>query len=258
MSDPLHLVRLSLDRRSLLRVGQSHRHPSFDEGYLLHAGLAEAFAQSNDKAEVPLHCFGVDPIHEGTNDIRVLAYADLDAAALRGRLGTRSHALGLALAAKPMPVLAAGTRADFWVRVCPTVRTKKPGDRELGRDAKGRSKGRELDAYVHATLGLPNDARSNGVALPTREDVYGAWLGKQLGDAASLVPTDGGATVRLPEFRRDRVYREHRAIGERPNAVLEGTLVVKDEAAFRALLRRGIGRHRAFGFGMLLLRPPRS
>jgi CRISPR system Cascade subunit CasE len=26
--------------------------------------------------------------------------------------------------------------------------------------------------------------------------------------------------------------------------------------AFRALLARGVGRHRAFGFGMLLLRPP--
>ena len=29
-----------------------------------------------------------------------------------------------------------------------------------------------------------------------------------------------------------------------------------DSEAFSALLRRGVGRHRAFGFGMLLLRPP--
>lgn len=31
---------------------------------------------------------------------------------------------------------------------------------------------------------------------------------------------------------------------------------IKDPASFDALLRRGIGRHRAFGFGMMLLSPP--
>jgi CRISPR system Cascade subunit CasE len=45
---------------------------------------------------------------------------------------------------------------------------------------------------------------------------------------------------------------------EGPDAVLEGVLEVVDGEAFAALLRRGVGRHRAFGFGMLLLRPPRS
>jgi CRISPR system Cascade subunit CasE len=44
---------------------------------------------------------------------------------------------------------------------------------------------------------------------------------------------------------------------ERPNAVLEGTLTVGDPDAFARLLARGIGRHRAFGFGMLLLKPAR-
>jgi len=34
-----------------------------------------------------------------------------------------------------------------------------------------------------------------------------------------------------------------------------GVLQVRDSAAFAALLARGIGRHRAFGFGMLLLKP---
>jgi len=31
---------------------------------------------------------------------------------------------------------------------------------------------------------------------------------------------------------------------------------VRDPTGFAALLARGVGRHRAFGFGMLLLRPP--
>jgi CRISPR system Cascade subunit CasE len=40
--------------------------------------------------------------------------------------------------------------------------------------------------------------------------------------------------------------------------VFSGLLQVEDAAAFTALLARGIGRHRAFGFGMLLLKPATS
>jgi CRISPR system Cascade subunit CasE len=42
-----------------------------------------------------------------------------------------------------------------------------------------------------------------------------------------------------------------------PDAVVTGTLVVRDPARFAEALARGIGRFRAFGFGMLLLSPPR-
>ncbi|MEE8524028.1 MAG: type I-E CRISPR-associated protein Cas6/Cse3/CasE [Thermoanaerobaculia bacterium] len=48
------------------------------------------------------------------------------------------------------------------------------------------------------------------------------------------------------------------AVPERPDALLTGTLEVTDPDAFATLLARGVGRHRAFGFGMLLLRPPGS
>jgi CRISPR system Cascade subunit CasE len=40
-----------------------------------------------------------------------------------------------------------------------------------------------------------------------------------------------------------------------PDAVFTGVLQVRDSDAFAALVARGIGRHRAFGFGMLLLKP---
>jgi CRISPR system Cascade subunit CasE len=40
-----------------------------------------------------------------------------------------------------------------------------------------------------------------------------------------------------------------------PEAEFEGTLEVLDGTAFHAVLARGIGRHRAFGYGMLLVRP---
>ncbi|MFG1478963.1 type I-E CRISPR-associated protein Cas6/Cse3/CasE [Xanthobacter sp. V4C-4] len=40
--------------------------------------------------------------------------------------------------------------------------------------------------------------------------------------------------------------------------MLVGTLSVRDAEAFGVLLARGVGRHRAFGYGMLLLSPPEA
>jgi len=244
-----------LDRRALLRIGQNHGHPRFDEGYLLHAGLSAAFATSDERAVVPLRSFGVDPLQDG-GDLRVLGYAPFGERELRERLGPSAGALVRMVEARPVPTIEAGTRATFLVRACPTVRTKQPGDRELARDRKGRPRSREMDAYVHATLGLPADALARGLTLPTREAVYGKWLGDQLGDAATLVPVAAkNELVTIRELRRERIYRERGArASERPNVVLEGTLVVSDAERFRALLHRGVGRHRSFGFGMVLLR----
>jgi CRISPR system Cascade subunit CasE len=76
----------------------------------------------------------------------------------------------------------------------------------------------------------------------------------------------GAALVqaRLEVFRLGRVVRRgsFAADGRRPlrpqlgpDATFTGVLQVRDPDAFAGLLARGIGRHRAFGFGMLLLRP---
>jgi CRISPR system Cascade subunit CasE len=104
---------------------------------------------------------------------------------------------------------------------------------------------RELDAFVHATLAAPRDTRLE------REDVYRRWLQQQM-------KRDGACTVgdvRLVEFRLETMRRRGVARLVRPNVVLEGTLSITDPVGFRRLLARGVGRHRAFGFGMLLLRP---
>ena len=37
---------------------------------------------------------------------------------------------------------------------------------------------------------------------------------------------------------------------------MRGILTITDPIAFAELLKRGVGRHRAYGYGMLLLRPP--
>ncbi len=70
--------------------------------------------------------------------------------------------------------------------------------------------------------------------------------------------------VSVEAFHLSRVYR--RAQGgarkghtlQRPDVVYRGTVQVTDPDAFHAWLRRGVGRHRSFGFGMVLLERPSS
>ena len=85
----------------------------------------------------------------------------------------------------------------------------------------------------------------------TRQAVYLDWLSEQLGSAAELNPADS----RLVRFCRTRVLRGNQGL-EGPDATIHGTLNVSEPAQFMQLLLRGIGRHRAYGYGMLLLRPP--
>lgn len=84
----------------------------------------------------------------------------------------------------------------------------------------------------------------------SREAVYASWFADRLGNAADV--TD----VRLTAFRRSFAARGDGRGAEGPDAILHGTLTVRDPAAFTDRLRRGVGRHKAYGYGMLLLRPP--
>lgn len=57
-------------------------------------------------------------------------------------------------------------------------------------------------------------------------------------------------------FQPTRAVRKmHKRYSEGPDAVLRGELVITDAAKFTELLASGIGRHKAYGYGMLLLRP---
>jgi CRISPR system Cascade subunit CasE len=136
-----------------------------------------------------------------------------------------------------------GQRLGFDLRVRPVVRLASAleGRTETGAPLSLR-KGAETDAFLAAVL------RGNATE---RETVYLDWLGERLAPAARLDPD----TTCLASFRRSVVQRNGRRI-EGPDATVHGTLTVTDAAAFADLLAGGIGRHRAYGYGMLLLRPP--
>ena len=135
-----------------------------------------------------------------------------------------------------------GKLLGFETRIRPIIRCARGSDRP----------GKERDAFQAEAMLHPK-----GGMARTREQVYTDWLASKLErcGAASLEPE----TTKLVAFQRARAYRKRRArYSEGPDAVMRGTLRITDPDAFNALLAQGVGRHRAYGFGMLLLRPPRK
>lgn len=213
-----------------------------DTGYVVHCHLAELFGEL---APTPFSLAG-----RPGRTLAVLAYSGTSRAKLH------DHAQAFAdpsvyaacdfarLDEKPMPTeWATGRRLAFESRVCPIVR--------MGSEGPHHRKGAEVDAFVARCRVAGPDA------VVDRATVYRDWIEREFerDGAARLV------RVQLAGFQLDRVVRRRahpsrtaRAF-DRPAAVMRGAIEVANSAAFAYLLRRGLGRHRAFGFGMLLLRP---
>lgn len=211
-----------------------------DDGYGWHALLCATFGRAN--APKPFRI-----VSRRNRPAQLLAYSPLASAELIARAADFADpkayaALGVdQLASKRMPAFSRGRRLGFSFLARPVVRTDRDGD---------RTKVREIDAYAHARDG--GDSRD-------RATIYLDWARDRLSASGAEVEAlriDGLESVKV--MRRGAV-----AEGGRPlnmiagHAVaIVGALRVADEAGFAGAIARGIGRHRAFGFGMLLLAPP--
>jgi CRISPR system Cascade subunit CasE len=213
-----------------------------DGGYRWHALLAAAFGKAHVPKPYRVHARRGRPL-------QILAYSGEEPAALDAAARAFADPLALAalgldqqkLTAKPMPPFTAGRKLGFSLLVRPTLRIDRGGDRR--RSA-------EIDAYVAAL----RQADAAGERAPERSVVYRDW-------AASRIAA-GGARVldlridgleQVPSLRRN-AERQLTAV-QGHAAQVAGTLEVVDGDAFAALVARGVGRHRAFGYGMLLLSP---
>lgn len=244
----LHLVELPVDLRQLHLWAGNRQAPGrgSDEGLTLHHLLGEVFGPG---VLQPFRMMVAPGAKQGT----LFAYADQDAEALRQSASlsqTPSDATAIRLdrlrsIPRPDTAWRAGQHIGFDLRLRPVVRLASPlsGQTEDGQPLIFR-KGAELDAFLARAL--------RGEAV-TRETVYLDWLATRLAPGAELERE----TSRLVSFRREIAIRDGRRI-EGPDATVHGTLTVTDAAAFARLLSGGIGRHRSYGYGMLLLRPPQK
>lgn len=249
---PIHLLRIPLDAQKLYAFARrsSASASDYDEGYAVHALFAALFDHgAKSGAHVAPKPFHVK--HSGQRTLDVLGYGPEDHAALahRARAFADPVAWGACdldgMASKPMPeAFPASSRLAFSVRVCPIRRIAKRGPMKRDRA--------EVDAFLAAAWEVGPEV------VLDREAVYRAWLDAEMAkDGAARVLEASMTTFRLDQFHR-RTHGEHRKGHgtQRPDVTFAGELEVGDPAAFARRLARGVGRHRAFGFGMLLLLPP--
>jgi CRISPR system Cascade subunit CasE len=236
----LYLLHCLPDPEALATWATRHRllSPDGDAGYAIHALLTTAFGEHAPKpfcyrgGRQGLLAYTSRP-PEAFRENALLAPPDVD------------RALGLnSLSFKPFPTTwRIGQTLAFEVRARPILRAKD---------------GRERDVFLHA---IEVDPASEQPV--NRESVYVEWLRRHLVAEGAAEMLEAG----MDAFRLSRVIRRARAddTGKRqagpllgPDAGFKGQLRVTESAAFSRLVQRGIGRHRAFGFGMLLLKPARS
>ncbi|HML52668.1 MAG TPA: type I-E CRISPR-associated protein Cas6/Cse3/CasE [Solidesulfovibrio magneticus] len=233
----LYMVQLEIVPRQLFGWARQTGVTAVDRGYLAHSAMRIVFG---DAAPQPFAVYG-----NGQNPfLKVLGYTASEPEALRAGLALAEPILSEAFPAerilgKAMPTqFASGTRYAFQVECCPVTRNGKDGNV------------REKDAFLAACDAAPQGGVDRG-------QVYTAWTGAEIArdGAAELLECSMKGFQLFTPVRRKGKGSLPRSIGQRPRARMDGVLRVVDADAFAALLARGVGRHRAFGLGMMLLRP---
>ena len=251
-----HLVHLQADMRNLNRWAGARglvKRGSFDQDFAFHILLSALFGKG---ALQPFRLFATARQRRAT----LYAYSSTDAGQLQelaATVGTPDCLEVLntgTMRSKPMPSsFAAGLRLGFDLRVRPVRRLGE--DLKNPQSGKTMSKGSEVDAYWLDALrrnpdGWRDVAKPDSASARSREEVYSQWLSERFSGVADL------EMCQLAGFRRTRTVRGDGLGPEGPDARLHGVLVVRDCEAFAKMLRGGVGRHRAYGYGMILLRPP--
>ena len=252
-----HLISAPVDMVAFNRWAAERglvRRGSFDEGFALHILLSSTFGKG---VLQPFRLFW-SPRRRAAS---LYGYSDADQAALRHMAETVAtpdclEALDAQrLLSKPMRTeFSNDQRLGFDIRVRPVRRLHRDVAVDGGRTL---TKGSEVDAFVvdvrDEPLAEDGGSRERSAARGQAiQAIYSRWLAERLGDAADV----DIARCRLAAFRRTRAIRGEGPGPEGPDATLQGELTVKSPDAFSHRVRHGVGRHRAYGYGMLLLRPP--
>jgi CRISPR system Cascade subunit CasE len=265
----LHLIKLSIDPKAIAQCVEIHGlqlKKETDLGYAMHVYLTSLFG---DDAPKP---FRVEPRRAELDRVVVLGYATKDASTLR----TDAQAFAdprvwagvdwEAFVSKPMPSVPTRRIMGFSVRVCPTIRR---GDPHVVGSAQGTrwsessggvpthedDPGAEVDVYL---AWGQTDGRYKGLS---RESSYALWMRDWMERTYGKLITI--ESIDMVGFRLESVTRREPSKGvdrrkevtfRKPSALLTGTVQTYDSECFQRFLSHGIGRHRSFGFGMVLLR----
>lgn len=219
----------------------------FDEGRALHHALGEVFGPKSlqpfrlmvppRKRDAVIYAYSLMSFDELYQNVKI---CPPDLAEVFNCAGINHKHLDTSF--------ATDHRLGFDIRIRPFRRVKKVG--------QSKKSTREIDVYQHAAD--RNGHEKEWHVENSRESVYRAWLAERLGKAAEL------ESAKLVRFQRTIAVRKCAGVGpdaggkgviEGPDAVMQGVLKIKDGAVFSEMISKGLGRHKTYGYGMILLRP---
>lgn len=222
------MMRIRIDLPKMYETLKGHKLPSqtSDDGYRVHAYLQQVY---DGKAPTPFRV-----TESRGRQLDVLAYAETVPTVIEA---------GIQVASKTMPEsFAEGTTLNFSLLACPVIRMSSAGP--------NHKKGAEVDVFLRECWRREASERVN------RTEVYCQWLRERIASqgGARLINAQVSGYRRMKLLRKNQGPDRRSKQGDKPAVDFEGSLEVVDSGAFSSLVTRGIGRHRAFGFGMLLLK----
>jgi CRISPR system Cascade subunit CasE len=265
----LYLIKLSIDPKAIAQCVEIHGlqlKKETDLGYAMHVYLTSLWGSDAPKP------FRVETVRPGQDRITVLGYTAKSAETLKAEAQAFADPRVWAgvdwasFASKPMPIVLTRRIMGFSVRVCPTIRRgdphvvgSPPGTR--WNESSGGVPTHEDDAGAEVDVYLAwgqTDGRYKGLS---RESSYALWTRDWMERTyGSLITVE---SIDMVGFRLESVTRREPSKGgekrkevtfRKPSALLTGTIQTNDSECFHRFLAHGVGRHRAFGFGMVLLR----
>lgn len=136
------------------------------------------------------------------------------------------------------PPLTPGERYGFSLKVSPTIALSQPD--------RGRSK--HVDVVMHA-----QKSRNVKLCAEEREAIILDWLAERLEKYGAALSKNLCLVKEYSQIHIDRKGKDKRAVIAK--ASIDGVLTVTNPDLLKPLLFGGVGRGKAFGLGLLTLRP---
>ena len=220
----MRILTLNLDEECVTEWAKSVNIPRHDSGYLMHAYMRNLF---QDDAPQPF----VVSIGDRFASVEGVMPESADMSSFTTNPDV------VAVHAKEVDLPRAGETVAFRVRLCPVMRNGSSG-KEV-----------ETDAFIV----MLRRAEAAGQTQPKRMQVYRQWAAGRFADCLSVSKAYVERYEQIRPCRRGAPGHvgAPAAIGWRP--VMDVSIVgtVTDAERFAHLARRGVGRHKAFGFGYI-------
>ena len=245
MAEATNMIRIPVDSVMLHHWSQQRGFNDID--HATHCMLTETF---KEMAPRPFRMF----LPTKTKRAQMLGYtthsaADLKEAAKLNATQIVQRTMDIEnIQHKPVPTdWQEGEIINFQVRLCPSRRALKHNV-DYSQLANTANPPNEQDAYLnHLAICRENDLTPKG-----RQEVYVEWLNER------ITKHSGGhlqvGTCQLLSYNKLQAQRRlNGPVYYLAETTIAGSIAVTDPEEFQKLIANGVGRHKAYGFGMVLI-----